>query len=117
MRLVSLSRLACLVLGCVRVCLLPQRLSKGKCIGSILEDRGRLRDAFYLIDKDPPRSGSAVLGRCSPAIPQPGARAIPIVDRGRVRAGSFALTEARTPDLGHVPPGGHHADGGAVHGR
>src|SRR4029077_20256695 len=43
---------ACLVLGCVRVCVLPQRLSKGKCIGSILDDRGRLRDAFYLIDKD-----------------------------------------------------------------
>ena len=38
---------ACLVLGCVRVCVLPQRLSKGKCIGSILDDRGRLRDAFY----------------------------------------------------------------------
>jgi hypothetical protein len=37
--------------------------------------------AFYLIDKDLTRSGSAVLGRCSPAIPQPGARAIPIVDR------------------------------------
>jgi hypothetical protein len=72
---------ACLVLGCVRVCVLPQRLSKGKCIGSMLDDRGRLRDAFYLIDKDLTRSGSAVLGRCSPAIPQPGARAIPIVDR------------------------------------
>jgi hypothetical protein len=26
---------------------LPQRLSKGKCIGSILDDHGRLRDAFY----------------------------------------------------------------------
>jgi hypothetical protein len=25
---------ACLVLGCVRVCVVPQRLSKGKCIGS-----------------------------------------------------------------------------------
>ena len=37
---------ACLVLGCVRVCVLPQRLSKG------MDDRGRLRDAFYLIDKD-----------------------------------------------------------------
>jgi hypothetical protein len=31
---------------------LPQRLSKGKCIGSILDDRGRLRDAFYIIHKD-----------------------------------------------------------------
>jgi hypothetical protein len=29
---------ACLVLGCVRVCVLPQRLSKGKCIGSILDE-------------------------------------------------------------------------------
>jgi hypothetical protein len=55
---------ACLVLGCVRVCVLPQRLSKGKCIGSILDDRGRLRDACYLIDKDHTPSGSAVLGRC-----------------------------------------------------
>jgi hypothetical protein len=47
---------ACLVLGCVRVCVLPQRLSKGKCIGSILDDRGRLRDAFYI---NPQRLGSA----------------------------------------------------------
>jgi hypothetical protein len=34
---------ACLVLGCVRGCVLAQRLSKGKCIGPILDDRGRLR--------------------------------------------------------------------------
>ena len=60
---------ACLVLGCVRVCVLPQRLSKGKCIGSILDDRGRLRGAFYLIDKGLTRSGLAVLDRFPPAIP------------------------------------------------
>src|ERR1700730_6925383 len=44
---------ACLVLGCVR---LPQRLSKGKCIGSILDDGERLRDAFYFNrQKSPPQ--------------------------------------------------------------
>jgi hypothetical protein len=63
-----------LVLGCVRVCVLPLRLSKGKCIGSILDDRGRLRDAFYLIDKNHTPSGSAVLGARPPPSLKSGSR-------------------------------------------
>jgi hypothetical protein len=104
---------ACLVLGCVRVCVLPQRLSKGKCIGSILDDRGRLRDAFYLIDKDhtPQRLGCAW-----PLLSPEAARALvkrmrftpSKVNDGKILV-SVDLSEINYKPLPTRSPAGHHA--------
>ena len=49
---------ACLVLGCVRVCVLPQRLSKGKCIRSILDDRGAFDGQTVFADMPAPKQSS-----------------------------------------------------------
>ena len=88
---------ACLVLGCVRVCVLPQRLSKGKYIGSILDDRGRLRDAFYFNRQNLTRSGLPVLGRCS----RPGA-ARALVKRMRLPRRRPTMAKSSYPDLSEI---------------